>query len=156
MSHVKIRIPSVLIIIIALIASLLALGAVVVQSSTIDITKPRLERDVASTFSNQYVHQHQLLGVNVDAPRVATTCRKGGPTVPDQGPGKDWVCVVSWTEANPSAHGESRYEVGARTEACYTATDPKLTANNQFIRNHSTGADVDNPLYQFDGCFDVT
>ena len=155
MSHVKTTVPSIVIIVLAVLTALIALGAVVSRSSSVDITRPRLERDVAHSYANQYVEQQRLLGKRASAPHATAKCTKGGPTVADQGPGKDWVCAVSWTSTDTSDRGESRYEVGARTEACYTATDPKLTASHQFVRAQATGKDVDNPLYQFDGCFNV-
>lgn len=122
-----------------------------------DITPPRLSADIATNFPRQYREQLRLEGQprpTEQAVQARVSCTKGGDQVPDRGPGKDWVCVVTWVDASGSRRTSS-YEVNARTEACYTATDPALTAHHQFV-TRADGTQVDNPLYQFDGCFDVT
>jgi len=133
------------------------IAALVTGCGSPDITPARLGADIARNFPRQYREQRRLEGRSRPTERAVhahVSCTKGGDLVPDRGPGKDWVCVVSWIDAS-GVHQKSSYEVNARTEACYTATDPALTAQHQFV-TRADGTQVDNPLYQFDGCFDVT
>src|SRR3954447_8983008 len=68
-----------------------------------DVTRARLERNLPVTFSNLYVQQAQLLGhkgISVASLHAKAQCDKGGPKVPDHGPGADWICLMSWTDPN--------------------------------------------------------
>lgn len=121
---------------------------------TPDVTRQRVEADMTRDWSNQYQLTRAIEGKPRSAPvRDQVSCDKGGPKVPDRGPGKDWVCIVTYTlpGAQPT---RTRYELFVHGEACYTATDPALIENPS-ITNVKTGASVANPLEQFDGCFNV-
>jgi hypothetical protein len=134
---------------------LVALALLVSGCGSVDITRARLEREIAPTFTNYANHAREVAGKDgPGATHAKASCEKGGPEVADQGSGKDWVCAVTYRDAS-GAERESRYEVNVHTEACYTATDPKLTAGHQSMTD-AHGDLVDNPLYQFDGCFDPT
>src|SRR5215468_10360007 len=66
-----------------------------------DITRARLERAIAPTFANLYVQRAAILGesgVTLASIGAQAACDRGGPTVPDQGPGADWICTISFTD----------------------------------------------------------
>jgi hypothetical protein len=132
----------------------LGLAALAVSSCTSDVTRQRVEADMALDFANQLKLTAGILGQPV--PKAVSdhvSCDKGGPKVADKGPGKDWVCMVTYTADNgPST--TTRYELFVHGEACYTATDPALIEQPS-ITKASTGKSVPNPLEQFDGCFNV-
>src|SRR3954471_9560697 len=68
-----------------------------------DVTKARLERNLPQTFANLYVQQAKILGhedITVQSLQARTSCDKGGPKVADQGPGADWICLMSWKDPN--------------------------------------------------------
>lgn len=118
-----------------------------------DITRQRVEDDMKLDFANQVKLTDAILGK--PAPNGLTdsvTCDKGGPSKPDRGPGKDWVCMVTYS-ADGMPTTTTRYELFVHGEACYTATDPALIEQPNIT--NAKGKSVANPLQQFDGCFDV-
>jgi hypothetical protein len=149
-------------IIITLVLALVAIGAAAAVSSAIgggsSITRARLERSLPTTFANQYAQQAALLGHKGITPGSLTPramCEKGGPATPDVGPGSDWICLVGWTDPNvpmpPEGYG--KFEVTVHANDCYTAGGPSKLVGFQTINDHR-GRTVNNPVYEFDGCFD--
>jgi hypothetical protein len=149
-------------IIITLVLALIAIGAAAAVSSAIgggsSITRARLERSLPTAFENQYVQQAALLGHRDITPaslNAQAMCEKGGPDVPDVGPGSDWICLVGWTDPNvpmpPEGYG--KFEVTVHSNDCYTAGGPSKLVGFQTI-NDRRGRTVNNPVYEFDGCFD--
>src|SRR3954451_1151641 len=134
-------------------ALLIALGS----SSKSDVTKSRLERSLPATFSNLYVQQAALLGhrgISVKSLHAKASCDKGGPKVPDHGPGADWICLMKWSDPNvPLPDGSGKFELNVHSNDCYTAGGPsKLIGLITISDRH--GNDVDNPVFEFDSCFD--
>jgi hypothetical protein len=149
MTHLK-RLLPIAIAVMLVAGSLSACGGSVV-------TRPRLERSLAQTFSNEYVKQADLLGhqgVTVSSLHANAFCDKGGPNVPDRGPGADWNCYMHWNDPNvPLSDGTGKFEMNVHSNACYTAGGPsKLTGLLTITDTH--GETVDNPVFEFDGCFD--
>lgn len=137
---------------LALVALFIGVGFI---HHTPDITRQRVETDMVSDWANQYKLTNAIEGKASPATvRDRVSCDKGGPKVPDRGPGKDWVCIVSYSPAGMHAPTRIRYELFVHGEACYTATDPALIESPS-ITDAKTGTSVANPLEQFDGCFDV-
>jgi hypothetical protein len=122
-----------------------------------DITRARLERNLPQTFANLYVQQAALLGhkgITVQNLHARAQCDKGGPKVPDHGPGADWICLMSWKDPNvPLPDGSGKFELNVHSNDCYTAGGPsKLVGLITITDTH--GNDVDNPVFEFDSCFD--
>ncbi|MCW3038301.1 MAG: hypothetical protein JWM31_206 [Solirubrobacterales bacterium] len=122
-----------------------------------DITRARLERSLPQTFANLYVQQAKLLGhqgITVRSLHPRASCDKGGPKKPDTGPGADWICQMSWQDPNvPLPDGFGKFELNVHSNDCYTAGGPsKLVGLITIADTH--GTDVDNPVFEFDGCFD--
>jgi hypothetical protein len=149
-------------IIITLVLALVAIGAAAAVSSAIgggsSITRARLERSLPTAFANQYMQQAALLGHTGITPaslNAQAMCEKGGPDMPDVGPGSDWICLVGWTDPNlpmpPEGYG--KFELTVHSNDCYTAGGPSKLVGFQTINDRS-GRTVNNPVYEFDGCFD--
>jgi hypothetical protein len=122
-----------------------------------DVTKARLERNLPQTFANLYVQQAKILGhdnITTQSLHARAQCDKGGPKVADQGPGADWICLMSWKDPNvPLPDGTGKFELNAHSNDCYTAGGPSKLIGLQTITD-THGNDVPNPVFEFDGCFD--
>lgn len=121
------------------------------------VTRARLERNLPKTFSNLYVQQAALLGhkgITTKNLHAKAQCDKGGPKKPDTGPGSDWICLMTWNDPNVSmADGPGKFELNVHSNDCYTAGGPsKLIGLITITDAH--GNDVDNPVFEFDSCFD--
>ncbi|CAN5361478.1 hypothetical protein BH11ACT8_BH11ACT8_03430 [soil metagenome] len=122
------------------------------------VTRARLERSLPVVFANLYAHQARLLGRTGITPaslHPAAMCDKGGATSADVGPGGTWVCLMSWTDPDVPmpAEGYGKFELNVHSNDCYTAGGPsKLTGFLTITDTH--GNEVDNPVFEFDGCFD--
>jgi hypothetical protein len=140
-------------VLVAAAVALLALSA----CGSSDVTRARLERNLPQTFSNLYVQQAQLLGhkgITVASLHAQAQCDKGGPKAPDHGPGADWICLMRWNDPNvPLPDGSGKFELNVHSNDCYTAGGPSKFVGLITITNKS-GKDVDNPVFEFDSCFD--
>lgn len=120
-----------------------------------DVTKSRLDRAIAPTFANLYAQRAVILGEpGITAAGTAATadCDRGGPKIPDVGPGPDWICMITFTDD----HGQSqqgKFEVKAYADATYVAGGPSKLIGTAMITN-TRGVDVPNPVFEFDGAFD--
>ncbi|MFL6108631.1 MAG: hypothetical protein ACJ716_10110 [Marmoricola sp.] len=149
-------------IIITLVLALVGIGAAAAVATAVgggtSITKARMERSLPATFANQYAQQAGLLGHQGITPaslHAKAMCEKGGPAMPDKGPGSDWICLVGWTDPNvpmpPEGYG--KFEITVHSNDCYTAGGPSKLVGFQTITDRA-GKTVNNPAYEFDGCFD--
>jgi hypothetical protein len=121
------------------------------------VTRPRLERSLEQSFANVYVKQAQLLGhhgVSVRSLKTVAYCDKGGPRVADRGPGADWNCYLHWNDPSvPLSDGTGKFEMNVHSNACYTAGGPSKIVGLLTITD-THGKVVDNPVFEFDACFD--
>ena len=86
--------------------------------------------------------------------KAKAQCDKGGPNVPDRGPGADWICVMSWHDTNvDETLMPGKFEINAHSNDCYTAGGPSKLVGLLTITDKN-GKDVPNPAFEFDGCFD--
>jgi hypothetical protein len=121
------------------------------------VTRARLERNLPVVFSNLYVQQAAILGhkgITINNLEAKAQCDKGGPKAPDHGPGSDWICLMKWNDPNvPLPDGSGKFELNVHSNDCYTAGGPsKLIGLITISDTH--GNDVDNPVFEFDSCFD--
>ena len=146
--------------ILAALVVMLALASAVVaaQGSDSTVTRPRLERSVASTFANLYARRASIQGrpnVTPESLNAQAMCGKAGATNVDLGPGADWVCLMSWTdpEVPMPPEGYGKFELNVHSNNCFTASSPsKLTG---FVTmTDRRGVEVPNPVFEFDTCFD--
>jgi hypothetical protein len=121
------------------------------------VTRARLERSLPVVFSRLYVQQAALLGhkgVTVRNMHAKAQCDKGGPKVPDVGPGSDWICQMTWHDANVDPSNlPGKFEMNVHSNDCYTAGGPSKIVGT-FTITDTHGNDVDNPVFEFDSCFD--
>lgn len=121
------------------------------------VTRPRLERSLPQSFANQYVQQAAILGhtgITADSLRARAQCDKGGPKIADEGVGADWICFMTWTDPNvPIPDGSAKFELNVHSNNCYTTTGPTKLVGLRTITD-ARGTFVDNPVFEFDTCFD--
>ncbi len=150
MTHIRRRAT---IVMTAALAGAATLG--LTGCGTSDVTKARIEAALAPTFTNLYLQQAAILGrPNVSAASIAASaaCDRGGPKVADEGPGADWICMIHFTDA---ANGpqDGKFELQVKSNSCYVANGPSKIIGLVTITD-TTGHDVPNPVFEFDGCFD--
>ena len=136
----------------AALAALIAAGAAGCGASP--ITSSRIETAIAPTFANLVQVQVSLMGLpSMTASDFATkaTCRKPG-TAGSTGSG-EWVCVLDWQGPDRQTLLDT-FDLFVTTEGCYTATASAETLGGPTLKT-STGNDVRNLLYTFEGCFDT-
>jgi len=145
---------AVLVVVLGLGGAVLAVGG----GGQSTVTRARLERSLPEVFANNYVRMTHLLGRHDVTPaslHAQAMCDKHGPDVADIGPGGDWTCLMSWTDPQvpmpPEGYG--KFEVNVHANDCYTAGGPSKLVGFLTITDQR-GNDVDNPVFEFDGCFD--
>src|SRR5262245_14661785 len=135
-----------------------AVGALASVSHS-SVTRARLERSLPQAFSNLYVQQAKLLGhkgVTVQSLHAKAQCDKGGPNVPDVGPGADWICLMTWHDSNiDETLLPGKFEMNVHSNDCYTAGGPSKIVGLLTITD-THGNDVPNPVFEFDACFSPT
>jgi hypothetical protein len=141
-----------------LILLLAALAAVALAGcGGSDVTRARLERSLPPAFERLYVQQAHLLGhqgITAANLHAKAQCDKGGPKVADRGPGADWICLMTWHDPNLQPGSlPGKFEVNAHSNDCYTAGGPSKIVGS-FTLTDTHGHDVDNPVFEFDVCFD--
>lgn len=120
-----------------------------------DITKARLEHAIAPTFANLYVQRAAILGqpgVTVASIAASADCDRGGPKVPDVGPGADWICMINFRDEQRQQQS-GKFEVHAKADATYVAGGPSKLVGLATLTDKA-GHDVPNPVFEFDGAFD--
>jgi ABC-2 type transport system permease protein len=140
------------------LAGLLALSigvfAVAIPSAGFGIEQDKVQRSVATAFAHLYRLQTQQLNrpaVTEAQLRTTAACTKGGGTGPNEGPGNDWRCVVTWHLPDVEAAGTATYQLDVTPDGRYVADgDGPKEVNGYFLVRSPTG-DAPNPLWQFDG-----
>lgn len=147
---------------IAVLTAVLLLAGLTVAAVALGggstVTRPRLERSLAQSFSNIYVKQAAMVGRHGLAPadlHARAMCDKHGPDVADVGPGSDWICLMSWDDPQvpmpPEGYG--KFEVNVHSNDCYTVASPTKLTGYQTITD-ARGREVTNPVFEYDACFD--
>ncbi|MFC5180791.1 hypothetical protein [Actinomadura harenae] len=143
----------------ALLAAAVALPALT-GCDTTAVTRDRVNAAVAPTFANLYVLQQQLRGRKVAkaAVKAHADCARGtGPDASTRGAGDDWTCTLSWFNAGPAVTATANYQLHVQPNGCYTADgDGPSDLNGTPTLTAADGATVTNPLWRFDGCFDIS
>jgi hypothetical protein len=123
-------------------------------SSYSPITAARIEKAIASTFSNLVETQVSWLGLlRITASEVAASahCLK----LPTGGTGAgEWVCTVIWMGPQGQSVRDA-YDLFVTTDGCYMASLAGESLGGPILKTKD-GKDVRNLLYAFDGCFDTT
>ncbi len=148
--------------VVAVLGTAAAVGVLAAASNLgpAAVTANRLTASLKPTFEQLTIRQQLLLGRSV--PRgahlrdYASCVRRSGAT---KGPGEDWVCTVNLLVGlngpNPFSLTPVAFDVSVKANGCYKAQGPPSFIGQPQLRD-SHGRERVNPLYQFDGCFDVT
>jgi ABC-2 type transport system permease protein len=144
------------------LAGLVALTVVVLTVATpakgSGIEQAKLQNSLATVYAHLYrLQTRELHRPDVTEAQLQTTasCDKGGDRVPDEGPGNDWRCVVSFHLPGTAAVGTAIYQLDVTADGRYVADgDGPKEVNGYFPVRTSTG-DTPNPLWQFDGNVDL-
>jgi hypothetical protein len=100
--------------------------------------------------------QQSYLGRRVPAgKRLAdgAVCARQGVPNPDRGPGDNWFCTI-YVPRPPGEPITVGYEVSVKPNGCYTAAGAPSFIGPLTIRRPGH-APIINPLFRFDGCFEV-
>ena len=123
-------------------------------SSYSPITAARIEKAIASTFSNLVEAQVSWLELpRMPASEVAASakCLK----LPTGGTGAgEWVCTVIWMGPQGQSVRDA-YDLFVNTDGCYMASLAGESLGGPILQTRD-GKSVRNLLYAFDGCFDTT
>lgn len=122
------------------------------------ITPQRVGAAVAPTFAKLYVLQQSVRGrtVRVDQLDAKAKCMRGGANTPDRGSGADWLCNITWFNPKPQIAVIATYKLVVAANGCYRAEgDGPPDVNGQQTIVAKDGSSVTNPLWEFDGCFDL-
>jgi hypothetical protein len=143
-----------LVIRIVTVAVIAAAAVGLIAASAQDVTRPRLEKSLAQSFTNLYIQQGDILGTPTTAARInpQPTCDRGGPTVKDVGAGADWICMMNFTDLSGIAQ-QGKFELVAKANYCYTASGPSKIVGLLTITDRH-GKNVLNPVFEWDACYD--
>lgn len=132
--------------------------AVATPASGSGIDKAKLQ----SSLATAYAHLYRVQAAELNRPAVTetqlqttATCDKGGSLVPDEGPGTDWRCVVSWHLPGATAVGSAIYQLDVTADGRYIADGDGPTEVNGFFQVRAPHGIAPNPLWQFDGSVDL-
>ncbi|MCQ9135231.1 ABC transporter permease [Streptomyces hilarionis] len=142
--------------------ALIALTAALVGSATAaegsGIRQDKVQRSLATAFAHLYrLQTAQLHRPPVTEARLRTTaaCAKSAGRGPQEGPGNDWRCVVTWRLPGVQVAGTAVYQLDVGSDGRFVADgDGPKEVNGYFPVRTPTG-DAPNPLWQFDGQIDL-
>lgn len=139
------------------IARVVAIAATVIGSSCNSyspITAARIEKAIASTFSNLVETQVSWVGLSpLTAAEVAASARC--IKLPTGGVGAgEWVCTIIWMGPQGQSVRDA-YDLFVATDGCYMASLSGESLGGPILKTND-GRSVRNLLYAFDGCFDTT
>lgn len=144
------------------LAGLVALTVVVLIGATpatgSGIERAKVQDSLATAYAHLYRMQTRELhrpGVTEARLRATASCDKGGPRVPDHGPGNDWRCVVSWHLPGTTAVGQAIYQLDVTADGRYVADGDGPKEVNGYFQVRTPTGDAPNPLWQFDGNVDL-
>ena len=149
------RAPARLALGVALAVAVLALAT---NLGPVAVTRGRVQRSVAGTFSNASLLQQRLIGRIPPATArllVAPYCIRRGTA--SRGPG-DWTCDVyvylPQPKAVPFQRTNVEYDVSVTSNGCFKAQSPPNFIGGQTLTTRS-GASTTNPLFVVYGCFNT-
>jgi hypothetical protein len=134
-------------------AAIAIIGALGCGSSP--ITSTRMESTFATTFANLVHVQVSWLGL---PPMTAAdfaakaTCRR--LTTGNSAGSGEWLCTVVWKGPEKQFLRDT-YDLFVMPDGCYMAQVSGESLGGPVLKT-SSGRDVRNLLYAFDGCFDTT
>jgi ABC-2 type transport system permease protein len=141
-----------------LLAATMGVVAVATGAGGSGITQAKVQRSMVTAFSHLYpfqqteMRQPQLDGA---ALQTSAACDKSEGLGPQEGPGNDWRCTVSWTVPGYGATAQAIYQLDVAANGRYTADGDGPVQVNGYFLIVIGGQPVPNPLWQFDGNVDL-
>lgn len=130
-----------------------AVAAVALAGCTPDVTRQRLEADIAISYSHQLDLFRTYRGKPAAHLRPGAECHRSGQHRGDQGPGS-WSCRMTYRDPDTGRPAAVREIVPVGGDTCYQALNPDFSGRPT-LRDARTRRTVPNPLFQFDGCLNV-
>jgi ABC-2 type transport system permease protein len=144
------------------LAGLVALAYAVVAGTTSAGGSGIEQAKVQDSLATAYAHLYRLQTRELHRPdvtearlRATASCDKGGTAVPDEGPGNDWRCVVSWHLPGTALVGTAIYQLDVAANGRYVADGDGPKEVNGYFQVRTPAGDAPNPLWQFDGNVDL-
>src|SRR5262249_59258415 len=113
-----------------------------------------IERAIEGTFANLVQVQVSWLSLPPMAAsefEVTAACSK--PTPDNSAGAGEWVCRMRWLSPDRQTLRDT-LDLFVTTDGCYSATPEGEHLGGPTLKD-SSGADVRNLLYSFEGCFDT-
>ncbi len=124
------------------------------------LTAGKLQASISRTFANLYVLQQVDQGnPRPSAPSLHShaSCQKGGSVDNAQDGSGTWLCQITYLVAGPGYPVIAKYNVDVQTDGCYAADgDGPASVNGSPTVTGPKYAQITNPLWLIDGCFDIT
>ena len=147
---------------VAPLAGLLAVTAGVVAVTTgaggSGIDQNKIQQSVATAFAHLYRYQQAQMNhppVTEAQLNTAAVCDKSDGLGPQEGPGNDWRCTVSWDVPGDNVTAQAVYQLNVTPNGRYIADGDGPVQVNGYFLIVTQGKVVPNPLWQFDGNVDL-
>ena len=142
--------------VLAVVVGIAVLLGVVSNLGPTSITAAKLNRSIAVTFANLTTLQQQDLGRHVPPGahlQDGAICSRQGVVHAYRGAGDNWLCTI-YIPRPPREPTTVNYDVTIKPNGCYTAEGPESFIGPLTIHGPD-GSPVLNPLFRFNGCFEV-
>jgi len=142
--------------VLAVAFALIALLGAVSNLGPTSVTAAKLDRSIALAFSNLTSLQQADLGRHVPAGsslQDGAICSRQGVRDAYRGAGDNWLCNV-YVPNLPKSPLDVHYNVTVKPNGCYTAEGPESFIGPLTI-HPPHGPPILNPLFRFNGCFEV-
>lgn len=142
--------------VLAIAVAVIAVLAAVSNVGPTSVTATKLNRSIKLAFANLTALQQTDLGRHVPAGshlHDSALCSRQGVRHPYRGPGDNWLCHI-YIPNLPKEPTEVSYDVTVKPNGCYTAAGPESFIGPLTI-HRPNGQAILNPLFRFNGCFEV-
>ncbi|WP_326569641.1 ABC transporter permease [Amycolatopsis rhabdoformis] len=139
---------------VGLIVVAFAVLAAATPSLGSGVTQDKVQRSLSVAFAHLYrlqtdeLHRPAVTEAQLD---VTSACTKGGDLVPQEGPGNDWRCVVTWHLPDVATTGQAIYQLDVTSDGRYVADGDGPKEVNGYFQVRTPIGDQPNPMWQFDG-----
>jgi ABC-2 type transport system permease protein len=142
--------------VLAIAVAVIALLGAVSNVGPTSVTAKKLDRSIAQAFANLTTLQQTDLGRHVPAGSHlddGAICLRQGVRHAYRGAGDNWLCTI-YIPNLPHEPTDVNYDVAVKPNGCYTAEGPESFIGPLTI-HRPDGSPILNPLFRFNGCFEV-
>ncbi|WP_037604088.1 ABC transporter permease [Streptacidiphilus rugosus] len=143
---------------VALLAASVGVVAVATDSGGSGITQAKVQRSLATAFAHLYRFQQAEMRrptVSEAQLRTSAACDKSEGLGPQEGPGNDWRCTVTWNVPGYNATAQAVYQLDVSANGRYIADGDGPVQVNGYFLIVDAGQPDPNPLWQLDGNVDL-